>query len=135
MQAPTIDTLFGRDDEVATLEAFLDDIASGPSTLILEGDVGAGKSALWRAAVAAARSRDHRVLTSRATEAEASLAFAALGDLLRDVPEAALSDLPTPQATAPVAESCLSPDSGSGGTTCDPTAHRIAGANRPLPRQ
>ena len=100
MQAATIDTLFGRDDEVATLEAFLDDIASGPSTLILEGDVGAGKTALWRAAVTAATSRDHRVLTSRATEAEASLAFAALGDLLRGIPDAELSRLPTPQATA-----------------------------------
>jgi predicted ATPase len=100
MQAATIDTLFGRSTEVGALESFLDDIAAGPSTLVLEGDVGAGKTALWRAGVAAARSRPYRVLTSRATEAEASLPFAALGDLLRDVPEAELSQLPMPQATA-----------------------------------
>jgi len=95
-----IDKLFGRDREIAVLQSFLDDSATGPSVLVLDGDVGAGKSALWRAAVAVARERGHCVLVSRATEAEAPLAFAALGDLLRDVLDEGLSRLPPPQATA-----------------------------------
>ena len=76
------------------------DVAAEPASLVLEGDLGAGKTALWRAAVAAARERGHRVLVSRATEGEASLAFAALGDLLRDVLDEGLSTLPPPQAAA-----------------------------------
>ena len=47
-----------------------------------------------------ARERGHLVLVSRANEAEASLAFAALGDLLRDVVGEGLTRLPPPQATA-----------------------------------
>ena len=100
MQGEEIDRLFGRDSEVAAIRAFLDDTAAGPASLLLEGEVGAGKTALWRAAVAAARERHHRVLVSRATEGEASLAFAALGDLLRDVLDEGLSTLPPPQAAA-----------------------------------
>ena len=100
MEGTKIDRLFGRDGEVAALRAFIDDVAAGPASLVLEGEVGAGKTALWRAAVAAARERGHRVLVSRATEGEASLAFAALGDLLRDVLDEGLSTLPPPQAAA-----------------------------------
>ena len=100
MEGTKIDRLFGRDGEVAALRAFIDDVAAGPASLVLEGEVGAGKTALWRAAVAAARERGHRVLVSRATEGEASLAFAALGDLLRDVLDEGLSTLPLPQAAA-----------------------------------
>ncbi len=99
-QGATIDTLFGRDTEVVALHAFLDDLANGPTHLVLEGEVGAGKTALWRVAVAAARERGYRVLINRATEAEASMAYAALGDLLRDVLDPGLSRLPTPQAAA-----------------------------------
>lgn len=100
MEATTIDRLFGRDVEVAAVRAFLDDVATGPSLLVIEGEVGAGKTALWRAAVEAARQRNHHVLISRATEAEALLAFAALGDLLRGVLDTRLPELPPPQATA-----------------------------------
>src|SRR4026208_52270 len=83
VEATKIDRLFGRDGEVAVLGAFLDDGEAGPACLVIEGGVGAGKTALWRAAVDAARHKGHDVLISRATEAEAPLAFAALGDLLR----------------------------------------------------
>ena len=100
MEGTKIDRLFGRDGEVAAIRAFLDDVAAGPASLVLEGEVGAGKTALWRAAVAAARERGYRVLVNRATEGEASLAFAALGDLLRDVLDEGLSTLPPPQAAA-----------------------------------
>ena len=100
MKGTKIDGLFGRTAEVAALGAFLGDVAAGPSLLVIEGDLGAGKTALWRAAAEAARQANHHVLISRATEAEASLAFAALGDLLRDVLDRGLPHLPPPQATA-----------------------------------
>ena len=100
MGGANIDRLFGRDVEVAAVRAFLDDVAAGPSFLVIEGEVGAGKTALWRAAVDAARQANHHVLISRATEAEAPLAFAALGDLLRGVLDERLHQLPPPQATA-----------------------------------
>ena len=100
MEGTKIDTLIGRDVEVAAIRTFLDSVAVGPSALVLEGDVGAGKTALWRAAVADARERGQHVLVSRASQGEASLAFAALGDLLRDVLKEGLSTLPPPQAAA-----------------------------------
>ena len=100
MEQAQIGRLAGRDSEIATLRTFLDDVSTGPVCLVLEGEVGVGKTALWRAAVADARGRGYCVLTSRSTEAEASLAFAALGDLLRDVLEDALPLLPPPQANA-----------------------------------
>ena len=96
----TIDTLVGRDAEIAALHRFLDELAAGPTSLVLEGEVGAGKTALWRVAVEAARARGYRVLNNRASEAEASLPYAALGDLLRGVLDPGLSQLPGPQAAA-----------------------------------
>ena len=122
-QGAEIDKLFGRDGEVAAIRTFLDDIAAGPASLVLEGEVGSGKTALWRAAVAAARERGHLVLVSRANEAEASLAFAALGDLLRDVAGEELTRLPAPQATAlRVAVLLQEPE----GPTPDPLAVSVA---------
>ena len=123
MEGTKIDTPIGRDDELAALQAFLDDVASGPSFLVVEGAIGAGKTVLWRAAVDAARKRQHRVLVSRATESEASLAFAALGDLLRDVLDEGLSALPPPQAAAlRVAILLKEPD----GSPPDPLAVAVA---------
>lgn len=41
--------LVGRDGELAVVEDFLDSLASGPRTLVLEGESGIGKSTLWEA--------------------------------------------------------------------------------------
>src|SRR5215207_7699854 len=57
--------VLGRDDELRSLEAFLDGEASGLAILALEGEAGIGKSTLWRAAVETARDRGTRVLTAR----------------------------------------------------------------------
>ncbi|MBA2570803.1 MAG: AAA family ATPase, partial [Chloroflexi bacterium] len=94
------EVIFGRSGELASIERFLDEIAIGPSALLLEGEIGAGKTALWRAAVAAARARGYRVLVCHPAESEASLAFAALGDLLQGVLEEPHPSLPVPQYRA-----------------------------------
>ena len=90
--------LIGRDAELARVEEFLGAIGSGPAALLLEGEIGIGKTALWNQGLASAAERGLRVLRCRPVECETQLAYAALGDLLADVPESAMSDLPAPAA-------------------------------------
>jgi MoxR-like ATPase len=92
-------TVVGRDEELSQIEAFLESGAL-PRAFVLEGEAGIGKTTLWRAAVAAAAARGFRVLVAEPGEREQSLAFAALGDLLRDVVQGALPELPPPQRQA-----------------------------------
>ena len=74
--------VIGRDGELDFVEAFLDEVGAGPAALVLSGESGIGKTILWQVGVEAARSRFERVLTCRATEAEAALSFAGLSELL-----------------------------------------------------
>ena len=90
----------GRERELDSLERFLDAVSEHPAGLTLEGDVGIGKTTLWKRVVASARKRSYHVLVSRPVESETQLAFAALGDLLEDVPTEAMSRLPDPQRHA-----------------------------------
>jgi predicted ATPase len=58
--------LVGRGRETDRLRAFLEGLGGGPSVLLIEGEPGIGKTALWDAAVAgatveAAPSRGRRV--------------------------------------------------------------------------
>src|SRR5581483_3182008 len=71
-----------------------------PRALVLEGEPGIGKSTLWDAGVQGAGARGIRVLSARASGAEAQLAFAALTDLLEEVGEDAFQPLPGPQRWA-----------------------------------
>jgi DNA-binding CsgD family transcriptional regulator len=91
---------FGRQAELARISSFLDAVPTGPEALILGGEAGIGKSALWLDAVAQSRSRSYLALSSRPTESEAKLSFAALGDLLDGVVDRALDALPPPQRAA-----------------------------------
>jgi predicted ATPase len=90
----------GREEELELLRGFLADTAEGPLALLLEGEPGIGKTTLWAAAVADARERSYRVLACRPAGAEVQLSFAALSDLLEDVLEETLPELPTPQRRA-----------------------------------
>ena len=67
---------------------------------MLDGELGIGKTALWKAGLAAATDRSYRVLICRPIESEAQLAYAALGDLLADVSDEAMGELPDPQRRA-----------------------------------
>jgi DNA-binding CsgD family transcriptional regulator len=89
----------GRAPELAQVDDLLD--RSGPPrALVLTGEPGIGKSTLWEAAIDVARRRGIRVLSTRASGAEAQLAFAGLIDLLDDVDLRRLDCLPAPQLTA-----------------------------------
>jgi DNA-binding CsgD family transcriptional regulator len=92
--------IVGRDEELASLYAFIDEAGAGPSAVVLEGEAGIGKSTLWLAAVEHARRRGLRVLASRPAEAERSLAHVGLGDLLQDVLDDVLPALPAPRRRA-----------------------------------
>jgi DNA-binding NarL/FixJ family response regulator len=113
-------TLIGRDRELARIREFLTR-ASG--VLLLEGEAGIGKTALLHAGVDAARSSGWRVLLARPAEAEATFAFAGIGDLLRDEVGEELVRLPTPQRRA-LAVALLLEEAGSG--SVDPHAVGLA---------
>src|SRR3954470_14223836 len=90
----------GRADELRELSVALDGVTSGFRGWVLAGEAGVGKTTLLRAAIDDARGRGWRVLLVRATEWEQSLDFAGLADLLDDVPDSVLDELPRPQGRA-----------------------------------
>ena len=77
--------IIGRDEELASIGAFLDRVQEGPAALVLSGEAGIGKTSLWEAGAEVAEHRFGRVLSHRSAEAEASLSFTGLSDLLAPV--------------------------------------------------
>jgi DNA-binding CsgD family transcriptional regulator len=92
--------IIDRDRELGLVESFLADAGRGVRALVFRGEPGIGKTALWEAAVEAAAGRGYRVVTTRPTEAEARIPFAGLNDLLGELMDAELPDLPPPQQRA-----------------------------------
>src|SRR5512133_3532809 len=92
--------IVGRDEEVASVRAFVEGAAERPAALVLEGEPGVGKSTLWHTGVEHARAQGLRVLVSRPAEAEYGLAHVALGDLLEGVADDVLPALPAPRRRA-----------------------------------
>src|SRR5258708_31912377 len=84
----------GRDAEVASLDALL---AVVPSALEMLGQPGIGKTTLVRHAVEQARHSGFFVLHCCPSVAESELAYAALGDLLHELPDEIVVSLPRPQ--------------------------------------
>jgi hypothetical protein len=92
--------IVGREAELASLNAFIDETEEGAAALVLEGEAGVGKSTLWGAAVEHARVRGLTVLSSRPAEAERGLGNVGLGDLLEGVIDDVLAALLTPRRRA-----------------------------------
>lgn len=92
--------LIGRKAELASVAEFLDTASAGRAGLLLVGEAGIGKSAIWRAAVETARSRSVTVLACRSASAESSLLFSALSDMIGPVLDSGAVRLPAPQARA-----------------------------------
>src|SRR5207253_6777200 len=92
--------IVSREEELASIHAFIDEVRAGPAALVLEGEAGIGKSTLWLAGVEHARTRGLRVLSSRPAEAERGLAHVGLGDLFEDVLDDVLPALPAPRRRA-----------------------------------
>ncbi len=93
-------TVIGRDEELGAIQAFLAEARQGPRALVLSGEPGIGKTVLWEHGVEEAERGFDLVLVHRAIEAEASLSFAGLSDLLEPVMEGVVSSLPPPRRRA-----------------------------------
>lgn len=70
------------------------------SVLLIEGEAGIGKTALFEAGVSDARSRGMRVMRSRPSEAEVRLSHAGLMELFDGVEPELVDSLPGPQRDA-----------------------------------
>src|SRR5437764_15201618 len=92
--------IVGREEELASVRAFVDEGEEGFAALALEGEAGIGKSTLWAAGLEHARERGARVLASWPAEAERRLAYVGLGDLFEDVVDDLLPELPPPRRRA-----------------------------------
>ena len=88
--------LVGRADLLASVEARLD--AGG--SVVLTGSSGIGKTAVMDAVGAAAAGRSERVLRASGAETERWIPYAGLADLLSQIPDDYLGDLPDPQRAA-----------------------------------
>ena len=125
------ETIIGRTRELAAIDAILDRAPGAAAAVLLDGEPGMGKTTLWRAAVDRAAARGARVLTASPAGAEATFAYAALGDLLEPVDDRSLATLPVPQARAlRVALLREEPDAGMS----TPDTHAVAVALRNLLR-
>jgi DNA-binding CsgD family transcriptional regulator/tetratricopeptide (TPR) repeat protein len=91
--------LIGREVELQRVELFLQAARHGPRALVVEGEAGAGKTSIWEAGLGAAERAGLRTLAARPAEAEASFAYAALGDLLAGYVDA-IAGLPPRQRHA-----------------------------------
>ena len=92
--------LVGRSIECAALALSLDVARPGPTAVVLTGEAGIGKTALWEWSVGAMAAHGYHVLQSRASAAEARYPWVAMTDLMRSVPETLLAALPEPQRRA-----------------------------------
>jgi DNA-binding CsgD family transcriptional regulator len=98
--SPQPSPLLGRDAEWAACAAFLAGVATGPSALLIDGEAGIGKTAIWMATVRAAEGDGVRVLTARPAGTDATVSYAVLLDLFDELGEPALRHLPAPQRAA-----------------------------------
>lgn len=92
--------IVGRDDELASLRAFVQQAERAPAAMVLPGEAGIGKSTLWLSAVDHARGQGLKVLVSRPTQAERDLGHAGLSDLLEGVVDDVLPALSAPRRRA-----------------------------------
>ena len=99
MQVPR-ERIVGREAELAAARSFLDDVTSGPRSLVLEGVAGIGKTAIWSDIVSSATDDGIAVWRCRCTEPESGWAFAGLGDLLDGLGDDVLAGLPAVQRRA-----------------------------------
>ena len=90
------DHFVGRGHELAIAREVLAGLAGGPRALLIEGDAGIGKTAVWRAALEHAGP----ALVCVADQADARLSFSGLADLLGGVADELLPRLPAPQREA-----------------------------------
>ncbi|HZB42574.1 MAG TPA: ATP-binding protein, partial [Ilumatobacter sp.] len=77
--------LFGRDREVDRVDELVRSIELGARFVVIRGEAGIGKTALWRAALQRHRAAGHRTLVTRPTEEELYGPAVGLADLFGTV--------------------------------------------------
>jgi len=85
--APAADTtseLIGRQSELDYVERFVGDVRTGTHGLVVFGEPGIGKTALWRHAIARCREAGCQLLITRPSEEEMPLSGCGLVDLLEE---------------------------------------------------
>ena len=107
---PSPTRLVGRADLLASIEAAL---AAGGST-VLTGSSGIGKTAVMDALGVTAHQRGERVLRVSGAETERWISFAGLAELLGQMPEEYVAELPEPQRAAVNAVLLRGRSAGSG---------------------
>ena len=95
-----VGALVGREDAVDRVAAVLDRPERLPVAAVAMGPAGIGKTTVWSAGVADAATAGYRVLSTRATQAEASWSFAGLADLIHHDARPLLPELPPVQRRA-----------------------------------
>jgi DNA-binding CsgD family transcriptional regulator len=95
-----VEQLIGRDRDLARLAATLERAPEGAGAVVILGEAGIGKTALWEATLSDAAERGYRICRARASQGEAQFSLAALGDLLDGVEHTVLAALPAPQRRA-----------------------------------
>ena len=125
MQEGVLETIVGREAELAAVARFLEGVHAGPSALVIEGEAGIGKTTVWLAAVAAAERQALRVVSARPAESEASL-YAALSDLVGEAFDETRLELPDVQERA-LGAALLRSETGEGGAAARTTATALVG--------
>jgi DNA-binding CsgD family transcriptional regulator len=92
--------LIGRATEVEAVDRFLELAGTTLASLLIDGEAGIGKTAIWRAAIERADQAGARVLRAAPAESERTLTLGGLTDLLATVTDAQLGFLPAVQRHA-----------------------------------
>lgn len=92
--------LVGRDRELERIRAFLDSPRDGTRALVIEGEAGIGKTTVWRAGIEAAHERGYRVVRAAPAEVESEISFGAIIDLLGELADEIVVQLPASQRRA-----------------------------------
>ena len=82
---PSAHGIVGRSAERARIDAFLAASRTGVHALLLRGEAGIGKTALWGYALRRAREQDTRVLVARSSEDGLRVTLGGLTELFEDV--------------------------------------------------
>ena len=92
--------LIGRDLELAVIDDFTASAGDARSVLLIAGEAGIGKTALWQLVVDRATERGWHVLPARCAEGEVREAHAGLTDLLGPAFDEVAGAIPSPLADA-----------------------------------
>ena len=92
--------LLARTVELEQVAGFLAQVPDRSAAIVLSGVAGIGKTTLLEWALEEARARNWRVLHSRASAAETTMSYAALGDLFEPAIDDVLDELPDVQRSA-----------------------------------